>query len=135
MGLFAKWFRPKRNFLIWSPKIKQFELQKLSWRPGLAEDTFNKRAWELAPDLVTYSLKFGRKVINFIILDEERGVGLNVEPDEGLLKLKTNTELSGQLIDAVMITTAYQLSPSNKKVIIAAIVGLMLGLLFGMGMH
>lgn len=134
MGFLSKWTRPKRDYMVWSPKRLQFEVMRLSWRPGLAEDTFNKRAWELASDLKTYTLKIGRKIYQFNFLDEERGVGLNLEQDPELLKLKTNSELNGQLIDAVMITTAYQLNPSLKKVIIGFIVGLLLGLLFGAGM-
>jgi hypothetical protein len=134
MGFLSKWTRPKRDYLVWSPKRDSFELQRLSWRPGLAEDSFNKRAWELAPDLKTYRLKVGKKEYMTNLLDEERGVGLNIEADPAILKLKTNSELNGQLIDAVMITTAYQLNPSLKKVIIGFIVGLLLGLLFGAGM-
>lgn len=134
MGFLSKWTRPKRDFLIWSPKRQLFELQKLSWRPGLAEDTFNKRAWELAHDLKTYVLKVGKKEYRVNVLDEERGIGLNIEPNQHILELRTNSELNGQLIDAVMITTAYQLNPSLKKVIIGFVVGLLLGLLFGAGM-
>jgi hypothetical protein len=134
MGFFSKWTRQKRDYLIWSPKRNILELQKLVWRPGLAEDTFNKRAWELAHDLKTYVLKIGRKEYRVNLLDEERGIGLNIEPDEKILTLKTNSDLNGQLIDAVMITTAYQLNPSLKKVIIGFVVGLLLGLLFGAGM-
>ena len=135
MSIFGKWTRPKRDYLIWSPKRALFELQRLTWRPGLAEDSFNKRAWELASDLKTYVLKIGRKEYRVNVLDEERGVGLNIDQDQNILNLKTNSELNGQLIDAVMITTAYQLNPSMKKVIIGFIVGLLLGLLFGAGIQ
>lgn len=134
MGIFGKWLRPKRDFMIWSQKLQRFELMKLTWRPGLAEDTFQKKAWELPSDLKTYWIKLGRKLIPVNILDEEKGIGLNIEPNPEILELRTNTELSGQLIDAVMITTAYQLTPSNKKVIIAGVICFLMGLLFGRGM-
>ena len=134
MGIFGKWTRPKRDYLIWSNKRQLFEMVKLTWRPGIAEDSFLKKAWELSPDLKTYGVKLGRKIIPVNILDEETGVGLNIEVDPGVLRLKTNSDLAGQLIDAAMLTAAMQLTPSRKQIIIGGLVGLLIGLLFGAGM-
>jgi hypothetical protein len=135
MGFFQRLRKEKRWFLIWSPKLFRFTLQELVWNtPGWALDTLNKKAWELSPDLPTYFLKIGKKEYRVNILDEERGIGVYFEPDKELLKIRSNPDLSGQLVDAVLITMAMQLTPSNKRVIIAAIAGILLGLLFGMSM-
>lgn len=134
MGLFSKFKREKRWYLVWSPKLKRFTLSEFIWGPGYALDNFNKKAWELDSDLETYLLQIGRKEYRVNILDEERGIGVYLQPHEELLKIRSNPDLSGQLIDAVLITMAMQLTPSMKKVIIAAVAGLLIGLLFGMSM-
>ena len=134
MGFMSKWKQETRPFLVWSPKMLRFTLEQFSWRPGIAEDKFNKRAWELAPDLPVYTLKIGRREYRVPLLDEERGVGLRLEPHEELLVIRSNPELSGQLIDATMITAALQLTPSRKQIVIAGVIMLLIGIVFGMGM-
>lgn len=135
MAFMSKWRQEKRPFLVWSRAMQRFTLEWFAWRsPGIAEDTFNKRAWELAPNLPTYALKMGKKELRCNILDEERGVGLYFEPHDELLKIRTTPSLSGQLIDATMITAALQLTPSRKQIIIAGVVCLLMGIIFGMGM-
>ena len=111
-----------------------FTLEWFVWGPGYALDTFNKRAWELAPDLPTYIVKIGRKEHRVNVLDEERGVGIWFQPHKELLLIRSNPELSGQLIDAVIVTAAMMLTPSNKKVIIGALAGVLLGVFLGMAM-
>jgi hypothetical protein len=134
MGFLTKWRKERRPYLVWSPKMLRFSLETFDWRPGIAEDSFNKRAWELSPDLPTYIMKIGKKEYRCNILDEERGVGLRLEPHNELLMIRSNPLLSGQLIDATMITQALQLTPSRKQIIIAGIVCLLLGVVFGMSM-
>lgn len=134
-GFLTKWKTERRPFLIWSPKMLRFKLVELNWKPpGIAEDTFNKLAWELAPDLPTYEIEIKKKKYRCNILDEERGIGLRLQPHEELLLIRSNPKLSGQLIDATMISQAFQLNPSRKQIIIAGIVCLLMGVIFGMSM-
>ena len=134
MGIFSKWTQPKRWFLLWSHKTKTLELKKLSYRPGLAEDKFLKRAWEIQADIEPLTFKQESKVKKAILLDEDRGVGVNIVPDGDLLKIRANPDLVGQMVDATMITAAFQITPSRKTIFIGAIAGLLFGIIIGMSM-
>jgi hypothetical protein len=134
MTVLSKWTAPKRWFLLWNQKTKMMELVRLNYKPGLAEDKFQKKAWEIQQDIEPIGFKIKNKIHRCILLDADRAVGVNIEPDGDLLKIRANPDLVGQMVDAVMVTQAYQITPSRKMIIIGFIAGLFFGVLFGMGM-
>lgn len=136
MGLLSKLRSPKRHVAIWDPALSQFELKWLSApNYNVVEDKFLKKAYEIGPNIRSVTFKIKNKVIGIVpIVDESRGVGVNLEPDESLIKIKTTPELLGHMIDAVMIKNAYALTPSMKSIIIAALAALLFGILIGHAM-
>jgi hypothetical protein len=136
MGLFGKWRSPKRQVAIWDPALLMFDIKWLVAKNyNVVEDTFLKKAYEIGPDVrsITFKLK-GKIIARVPVVDEPRGVGVNIEYGNKMLEINTNPDLLGHMIDATMIKNAYALSPSMKSVIIAGVIAFLLGLLFGNGM-
>ena len=137
MGLFGKWRSPKRQVAIWDPALLLFDIKWLVARNyNVVEDTFLKKAYEIGADIKFITFKHKGKILARVpVVDESRGVGVNLEYGEGMIRINTNPELLGHMIDATMIKNAYALSPSMKSVIIAGVIAFLLGLLFGSGMN
>ena len=136
MGLFSRLKAPKRSVAIWDPALQQFEIKTLvAENYNVVEDRFLHKAYEIGPNVRAVAFKFKNKVIARVpIVDEPTGTGVNLDYDEGLLKVKTNPELLGHMIDATMIKNAYALTPSMKTVIIFSLIAFIMGMLIGNGM-
>jgi len=135
MGLFGKWRSPKRQVAVWDPALSMFDIKWLVAKNySVVEDTFLKKAYEIGADTRAITFRNNGKMIARVpVVDEPRGVGVNLEYGKGMIEINTNPELLGHMIDATMIKNAYALSPSMKSVIIAGVIAFLLGLLFGMG--
>ena len=64
------------------------------------------------------------------LLDAKKGVVLEPEIDEGVLKLKTNPELITTILEPEILQRAFKFKPNMRTVIAAFFVGLFVGIIF-----
>ena len=105
----------------------EIELKLLSFRPGIVEDTYIKRAWEIVPSSKYHWIKAFGKSIYAPVVDYDRAISIDLTKQENGDYLLTGDDryflpkdnparLIGTMIDAIMVTAASQMTPSNKEI-------------------
>lgn len=74
----------------------------------------------------------GRKTKLKYWLDADKGCTVDIVKDEDLLKLSTNPDLIGKVIDSRLIQQAFAIRPEMRIVLIAFIIGIGLGWFIGL---
>lgn len=79
--------------------------------------------------IVTRPLIFrkGRNEDVVYLVDVEKGCTVELEKDEDLIKLKTNPDLIGKVIDSRLIQQAFAIKPETRQILAALVAGLLIG--------
>jgi hypothetical protein len=106
----------------------EWNTRKLTKDGCIYRDTLTGKTYGLNGKMIKFDGKF------MPILDEETGATLEPEIDESVLKLKTNPDLLGRVIDPVILQNAFRIKPEIRTILIALIFGLFIGWLIGLAM-
>ena len=119
-----------------------WEIKKLNKLGDLLIDTMSGKAFSRNGSKIT--IIKGRKKNSYILLDGEKGVGLElnkeievpendvrIEKDETVIKLKTNPELTYQLIEGGLLLKLLRIKPTMGQVVAGVILGMIIGLILG----
>jgi hypothetical protein len=97
---------------------------------NLIIDPFLGRSYAIATKPVKW-IK-GRRTKLKYFLDADKGCTIGIEKDDELLKLKTNPDLIGKVIDSRLIQQAFAIKPEMRIVLIAFIIGIAIGWFVGL---
>ena len=66
------------------------------------------------------------------IVDVEKGATAEIVKDDEMLKLKTNPDLIGKVIDSRLIQQAFSIKPETRQILVAFVIGLGIGWFIGL---
>jgi len=128
-----------------------WEIRKLKRFGNLLIDRMNGKAYAVDGNKIT--IKKGMKSKSYYLIDEEKGVSLaaeilramergddelkvnppsiRIEKDETVIKLKTNPELTYQLIEGGLLLKLLRIKPTMSQVVAGIILGMIIGFFVG----
>ena len=93
----------------------EIEIRTLFSRPGIVEDKFLKRTWEVTRNAKYYRITVFGKSFYIPLIDHDRAIAVNMERQEdGNYFFTGNKDLLGTMIDGIMVTEASYFNPSTQ---------------------
>lgn len=92
------------------------------------EDLYLKRLDNKKYVKITKTIEWNGKRLPLI--DVNKGVSLIPEIDDDVLRLKSNPQFIGRILDPVIIQNAFKIKPDLKQLIAAFIIGIIVGVIF-----
>ncbi len=115
--------------LIVGKSGKELEFKNLSRKGNVLEETLNDRKYVVADPPV--DLKEGiKKRSPIYLVDKEKGSTVSISKSQELIELKTDPDLISSVLQGTLLEQAFSLKPETKTIIVALIVGFVVGLMF-----
>jgi len=112
------------NVIFVEDQGQRFRLGKLKKCGNMFHDTLTNKAYTKVTKTVSWNGK------RLPLLDADKGVSLHPEIDNSVLKLKTNPDFIGRIIDPVILQNAFKIKPEIKQILIAFVIGVIVGIIF-----
>jgi hypothetical protein len=122
---FRRWRHPK----IWVTLLKFPSIEVVYLPYVKTENEAYVFEWDkpgrnliILPWAQNWLWRYNKKTVSTPIIDYEARKSVNIDYDPEMYNIRSNPDLSGQLVDATPVKEAYQISPSiRKKIIVGAI--------------
>lgn len=119
------------DVFVINPSLQSAEIKQMKREANALTEDLGDRQYALS-DLARMDIKVGRKTHECYIADALKGVTTHIERDNDLLELKTYPEMASAVWDSRLIQWGFRLQPSNKLVVVAFIIGAILGAFFAL---
>jgi hypothetical protein len=127
MGLFRK--GETVNALLVDKGGKEIIQRKLRREDGTLNDSLVCKSYEIVTPPIFF--KKGRKKQLVYLVDEEKGVTVEITKNNGLLELNTNPTLIGKASDSRILTQAFSIKPETRVIWVAMFIGTIIGFFLG----
>jgi hypothetical protein len=119
-------FRKSKNGIIVEDGGMSFRTAKLKKMGNTYVDTMTGQTFTLNGRPIRFDGKY------VYLLSGEKGVVLQPELDEDVLKLKTSPHLISTILEPEILQRAFKFKPAMKTVLAALLVGIGIGFFFGL---
>jgi|GEM_PF-2210541 hypothetical protein len=127
MGIFRR--GEKIDIIAFDNGLKEVVIGKVTKDGNMLVDGLIGRHYTIATKPII--LKDGKKRKIAYLVDSEKGCTVEVERDDSVLKLKTNPDLVGKIIDSRLIQQAFSIRVETRQIIASLIIGVILGWIVG----
>ena len=128
MGIFRR--GEKVDVIMFDKGMKEVVVGKLMKDGNVLIDGLMSRQYPIVTKPVV--LRDGKKKKLVYLVDAEKGCTVELDRDDELLKLKTNPDLIGKVLDSRLIQQAFAIKPETRQILAALFLGIGIGWFVGL---